>query len=66
MLYSQIVLHNGMPFDLCLPVAKPVAIGGMSRAELNAELTKGIESLKSGKAYTVDEVDAVFAKDGIE
>ena len=45
MLYSQIVLCNGMPFDLRLPVAKPAAIGGMSRAELDAELTKGIESL---------------------
>ena len=63
MLYSQIVLRNGMPFDLRLPAAKPVAIGGMSRAELDAELTKGIESLKSGKTYTVDEVDAVFAKE---
>ena len=63
MLYSQIVLRNGMPFDLRLPAAKPVAIGGMSRAELDAELTKGIESLKSGKTYTDDEVAEVFAKE---
>lgn len=38
-------------------------IGGMSRAELDAELTKGIESLKSGKSYTADEVDAELAKE---
>lgn len=63
MLYSQIVLHNGMPFDLRLPVVKPVAIGGMSRAELDAELTKGIESLASGGGYSVDEVDAELAKE---
>lgn len=37
-------------------------IGGMSRAELDAELTKGIESLKSG-SYTADEVDAELAKE---
>ena len=52
MLYSQIVLKNGMPFDLRLPVDKPTAIGGMSREELDAELMKGFESLKIGKAYT--------------
>lgn len=35
----------------------------MSREELDAELMKGMESLKSGKAYTVDEVDAELAKE---
>ena len=63
MLYSQIVLTRGMPFDLHLPSHKPTAIGGMSREELDAELVKGMESLKSGKAYTVDEVDAELAKE---
>ena len=61
MLYSQIVLTRGLPLDLRLPVAKPTAIGGMSRAELDAELMKGMDSLKAGKAYTADEVDAALA-----
>ena len=34
----------------------------MSREELDAELMKGTESLKSGKTYTADEVDAELAK----
>lgn len=63
MLYSQIVLTRGLPLDLHLPSAKPTAIGEMSRSELDAELMKGIDSLKSGKAYTVDEVDAEIAKE---
>lgn len=58
MLYSQIVLTRGLPLDLRLPAHKISAIGGMNRAELNAELQKGIDSLKLGKAYTLDEVDA--------
>lgn len=33
----------------------------MSRVEIDAELTKGIDSLKSGKTYTADEVDAELA-----
>ncbi len=49
--------------DLPLPSAKPIAIGGMSRAELDAELMKGVESLKSGKTYTVDEIDEELAKE---
>lgn len=63
MLYSQIVLTRGLPLDLHLPSAKPIAIGGMSRAELDAELMKGVESLKSGKTYTVDEIDEELAKE---
>lgn len=63
MLYSQIVLTKGFPLNLHLPSTKPTAIGGMTRAELDAELMKGVESMKSGKAYTADEVDAVLAKE---
>jgi len=63
MLYSQIVLTKGIPFDLHLPSAKPTAIGGMSRAQLDAELMKGVESIKSGKTYTADEVDAELFKE---
>ena len=58
MLYSQIVLTRGLPLDLRLPSRKPTAIGGMSREEVDAELMKGMDSLKSGRAYTADEVDA--------
>ena len=63
MLYSQIVLTKGLPLDLHLPPAKPTAIGGMSRTELDAQLTKGMESLKSGRTYTADEVDAQLARE---
>lgn len=61
--YSQIVLTRGLPLNLHLPSAKPIAIGDMSRAELDAELMKGVESLKTGKTYTADEVDAELARE---
>lgn len=63
MLYSQIVLTRGFPLDLHLPSAKPTVIGGMNCAEIDAELTKGIDSLKSGKTYTADEIDAKLAEE---
>ena len=46
MLYSQIVLQKGMPFE-----------GNMSKEDLNLELQKGIDSLNDGKSYSADEVD---------
>lgn len=63
MLYSQIVLTRGLPLDLHLPPTNPTAIGGMSREELDAELRKGVESLKSAKTYTADQVDVELAKE---
>lgn len=63
MLYSQIVLQKGMPFELRLPVNKPTALGNLTRDELDKELQKGLDSLRSGKSYSADEVDLFFAKE---
>lgn len=40
MFYHQIVLHRGLPFHLQLPDNRPVAIGGMSRTELDREIKR--------------------------
>ena len=63
MLYSQIVLQRGMPFDLRLPVTAPIAIGSLNRSELDRELGKGVDSLNDGKAISADEVDALLARE---
>ena len=63
MLYSQIVLQRGLPFDLRLPAAKPVSIGNLTREELDAELAKGVDSLKQGKGVSADEVDKLLASE---
>lgn len=63
MLYSQIVLQKGMPFELRLPAKKPLALGNMSKEDLNLELQKGIDSLNDEKSYSADEVDSYFSKE---
>ena len=63
MLYSQIVLTNSMPLDLRLPVSKPTSIGDMTRDQIDAELTKGLNSLQKERTYTPEEVDAILAKE---
>lgn len=63
MLYSQIVLKKGMPFELRLPSSKPLDIDTMTREQIDAELQKGIDSVKAGKVYSADEVDEMLAKE---
>lgn len=63
MLYSQIVLQNGMPFELRLPNRKPpISLDRLSKEELDVELQKGMDSLQNDKCYSVEEVDALLAK----
>ena len=63
MLYSQIVLQRGMPFELRLPITAPLAVGAMSRAELDSELQKGVDSLKAGKSILADDADRALARE---
>ena len=63
MLYSQIVLKKGMPFDLRLPSSKPSSVNTLTREQLNAELQKGLDSIKAGKVFSADEVDAALANE---
>ena len=63
MLYSKIVLKKVMPFELRLLSKKPTGIDSMTREQLDAELMKGIESMKSGNTYTANEVDAELKRE---
>lgn len=60
MLYSQVVMQQGIPFTPRISYPVPVAIGGMSREEIDRELAKGIAS-KQQQGLTPDEVDQALA-----
>lgn len=63
MFYSQIVLNDGIPFQLKLPSSKPSSIGVMTREQIDMELSEGVDSIKSGKVFSADEVDEKLAKE---
>lgn len=63
MLYSQIVLTRGIPFELRLPSVKPLSVGVMSREQLDVELQKGVDSIRAENVYTADEVDMALVKE---
>lgn len=58
MLYSQIVLTRGLPLDLRLPPEKPVAIGGMTKEQIDMELQKGMDDIAAGRVLSADDVEA--------
>ena len=52
----QVIMQRGIPFDMKLPSRKPVAIGAMNAAELNAELEKGYTGSVAGQTRSLDDV----------
>lgn len=63
MLYSQIVLENGMPFTSKIPCIPPISVNEMTLEQINAELMKGINSIETEKTYTIDEIDKQSEED---
>ena len=63
MLYSQIKLTKGIPFEIKLPTRKPLSIDELTTEQLNAELQKGFDSIQAGRLYSADEVDAILHRE---
>ncbi|MDY4920024.1 MAG: type II toxin-antitoxin system RelB/DinJ family antitoxin [Phascolarctobacterium sp.] len=54
----QIVMRKGIPFDVSMDVKAPIAMGALSKEELDAEIAKGMEDIKAGRTYSAAEVRA--------
>ena len=49
---KQVILTRGIPFEIKLPSAQPVAVGGMSKEQFDAELQKGMDDLEAGRVIS--------------
>lgn len=56
MFYKQIILNRGLPFEVKLPVTRPVDVSELTEAEFDAELEKGYADMTSGKTKTARQV----------
>ncbi len=56
MFYKQIILQKGLPFAVKLPVTKPVAMGSLTKEELDAELEKGYADMLEGRTEPAKKV----------
>ena len=54
---NQVVLRRGLPFEVTLPVEAPLALGNMTKEQLDAELQKGFDDCLAGR---VEDAEVVF------
>lgn len=54
MFYKQIILRNGLPFDVKLP-EHPLDISRMTAVQLDAELEKGYADMKAGRTIPAEQ-----------
>ena len=63
MLYSQIVLLRGMPFEVKIPPTAMFTVDGMTPDQFNAEIQKGTDSIKAGRTHSAAEVDSILTEE---
>ena len=66
MFYKQIILQNGLPFEVKLPKEKPISAGSLTKDELEGELKKGYADVRAGMVESVDKVFSDIRKNIIK
>lgn len=57
MFLRQVVMQRGIPFEMKLPAAAPVAMGSLTREQIAAELQKGMEDAAAGRVIEAGKVE---------
>lgn len=63
MFYRQIILRQGLPFDVSIPQLRPLSLSNLSEEELDAELEKGYVDIAAGRMRPAREVFADLRRD---
>lgn len=56
-------MHRGIPFDIKLPINKPVGIDELTEDELNLELEKGYKDFTQKNVKSVEKVFSDIRRD---
>lgn len=59
----QVVMHNGLPFDIKIPDSKPLSLPILSEAEFNMEMLKAHNDFENGRIYSLEEVEDELKKE---
>lgn len=59
----QVVMQQGLPFEVKLPSSRPIAITDMSDAQFNIEMLKAHNASEKGRTYSLEEVEKVLKKE---
>ena len=63
MFLRQIVLQNGIPFEMKLPRTVPLACGSLTKEQFDKEIEKGMADVKAGRVYSADAVEAEMKRE---
>ncbi len=63
MFLRQIVLQQGIPFEMKLPKKTPFACGSLTKEQFDAEIGKGMEDIQEGRVYSADAVEEEMRRD---
>lgn len=53
----QVVMQNGLPFDVKIPSRKPLALSDLTSEKFNTEMLKAHNDFENGKVYSMEEVE---------
>lgn len=56
MFLRQVIIHNGIPFEMKLPVKKPLVMSELTKEDFDKEISKGLKDIESGNVYSEEEV----------
>ena len=62
MFYKQIILHNGLPFEVKIP-EHPLDVSRMTETQLNAEIEKGYKDMQEGRTIPMEQAFAAIRKE---
>ncbi|WP_310602585.1 type II toxin-antitoxin system RelB/DinJ family antitoxin [Anaerosporobacter sp.] len=63
MFLRQVVLQQGIPFELKLPKNTPLAYGSLAKEQFDTEIEKGMADVKEGRVYSADDIEAEMKRD---
>ena len=63
MFLRQVVMQRGIPFEMKLPTAIPIACGSLTKEQFDSEMEKGMTDIREGRMYSADEVEAEMRRD---
>ncbi len=63
MLYRQIIIQNGLPFEVKAPVKKPLCMDDLTPEQLDAEIEKGYAALREGRTIPMEEAFDIIRRE---
>ena len=57
MFLRQVIIQRGIPFEMKHTKKKPLAMGELTKEQLDAELEKGMADIENGRVCSADEVE---------